>query len=165
MATTTHRGITYSPFLADDSASTGVLTVNIDMQLQGGVDQDETAWLSRGATAASKNGVYYPGTLGSFEPLQTDGTNRGNPRLISLSLTTQGNFTDLSYITLASATSTADEKGAQISKILSCQATGQDSEAIVSCTVPDDLKIIMQMKQHDDSAAKQTKFDLLLLVV
>ena len=165
MATNTHRGITYSPFLTDDSASTGVLTVNIDMQLQGGVDQDDGTWLARGASAASKGGVYYPGTLGSFEPLQEDGTNRGNPRLISVSLTTQGNFTDLSYITLASAASTADEKGAQISKILSCQATGQNAEAIVSCTLPTDLKILMQMKQHSDSAAFPCKFDLLLLVV
>mgnify|MGYP003137076531 CR=1 FL=1 len=159
MATTTHRGITYSPFLTDDSASTGVLTVNIDMQLQGGVDQDDALWLTGGAAAGTA--PHYPGNLDAFAARQSDGSNTGNPRLISLSLTTQGNFTDLSYITLASAAT----EGAQISKILSCQATGQNSEAIVSCTVPTDLKILMQTKQHSDSAAFQCKFDLLLLVV
>ena len=40
MATTmTHRGITYA------QSGSGTTTMNLDLQLQGGVDQDETRWL------------------------------------------------------------------------------------------------------------------------
>ena len=42
----THRGITYV------QNGTGTTTMNLDLQLQGGVDQDETGWLSGAGAAA-----------------------------------------------------------------------------------------------------------------
>jgi hypothetical protein len=68
MVAITHRGITYTV------SSANSLRVEMDLGLQGGVDQDETGWL----------GSAYPGALTSFEPRQTDGTNRFNPRLVVL---------------------------------------------------------------------------------
>ncbi len=57
MATTmTHRGITYV------QNGTGTTTMNLDLQLQGGVDQDETGWLSGAGAAAGS----YPGVLTGF---------------------------------------------------------------------------------------------------
>ena len=65
MVAKTHRGITYT-------SSAGGVDVLMDLPLQGGVDQDETIWM----------GAAYPGSLASFEPQQTDRTNRFNPRLV-----------------------------------------------------------------------------------
>ena len=101
MAATTHRGITYT------GTGTFTTTVDIDLPLQAGVDQDETTWL----------GSNYPGALDSFEPRQTDGANRHQPRLICLSLSTalaEGNTLTLSgdvntiISGMATASSTAD---------------------------------------------------------
>jgi len=68
MVALTHRGITYTV------SSANSLRVEMDLGLQGGVDQDETIWM----------GASYPGSLASFEPQQTDRTNRFNPRLVVL---------------------------------------------------------------------------------
>lgn len=68
MVAITHRGITYTV------SSANSLRVEMDLGLQGGVDQDETLWM----------GASYPGSLASFEPQQTDRANRFNPRLVVL---------------------------------------------------------------------------------
>jgi hypothetical protein len=67
MATTTHRGITYT------SSGSATMQVQLDLPLQAGVDQDETTWLTS-----------YPGALTSFAARQTDGANRMQPRLVCL---------------------------------------------------------------------------------
>lgn len=82
MATTTHRGITYT------TSGSATITVDLDLPLQAGVDQDETTWL----------GANYPGALDSFEPRQTDGANRHQPRLVCLQL---GNLADAETLTLS----------------------------------------------------------------
>lgn len=81
MVAKTHRGITYT-------SSAGGVDVLMDLPLQGGVDQDETAWL----------GSTYPGALTSFEPRQTDGTNKFNPRLVVVHWSTA---TDNATLTLS----------------------------------------------------------------
>jgi len=81
MVAKTHRGITYT-------SSAGGVDVLLDMPLQGGVDQDETGWL----------GSTYPGALTSFEPRQTDGTNKFNPRLVVVHWSTA---TDNATLTLS----------------------------------------------------------------
>ena len=82
MAATTHRGVTYT------GTGTFTTTVDIDLPLWAGVDQDDNTWLS---------GSNYPGALTHGQARQTDGTNRGNPRLICLSLSTAlGNTLTLS---------------------------------------------------------------------
>ena len=71
MVAITHRGITYTV------SSANSLRVEMDLGLQGGVDQDETAWM----------GANYPGgsaLTDSFGPQQTDRANRFNPRLVVL---------------------------------------------------------------------------------
>ena len=82
MAATTHRGVTYT------GTGTFTTTVDIDLPLWAGVDQDDTSWLTA-----------YPGALTSFAARQTDGTNRAQPRLHCLSLSTalaEGNTLTLS---------------------------------------------------------------------
>ena len=135
MATITHRGITYN-------AESGTPSVNIDLQLQGGVDQDETTWISA-----------YPGALTDFEARQTDGTNRFNPRLVCLSLS--GALADTNTLTLSG----------QCSKILSVVGQHLDATAIMGITKTSDLVLTFALKQHDDSAADVTATELWLLVV
>lgn len=81
MVAKTHRGITYT-------SSAGGIDVLMDLPLQGGVDQDETIWM----------GAAYPGSLASFEPQQTDRTNRFNPRLVVVHWSTA---TDNATLTLS----------------------------------------------------------------
>ena len=82
MAETTHRGITYT------TSGSATITVDLDLPLQAGVDQDETTWL----------GANYPGSLDSFEPRQSDGANRHQPRLLCLQL---GDLADAETLTLS----------------------------------------------------------------
>jgi len=64
-----YRGITYT------TSSSATVTLDLDLDLQGGVDQDDGTWISA-----------YPGALTDFAARQTDGTNRFNPRLLSIRL-------------------------------------------------------------------------------
>ena len=64
-----HRGITYT------TSGSGTVTLDLELDLQGGVDQDDTSWISA-----------YPGALTDFAARQTDGTHRYNPRVLSLRL-------------------------------------------------------------------------------
>ena len=66
---TTYRGITYT-------ASAGHVHVMMDLPLQGGVDQDKTAWLDGNA------GGDYPGSLTGFLANNADGNKVHNPRLV-----------------------------------------------------------------------------------
>lgn len=83
MATTTHRGITYT------TSGSATITMDVDLPLWAGVDQDDTTWISA-----------YPGALTDFAARQTDGTNRMQPRLLSLRL---GSFADSETLTLSGA--------------------------------------------------------------
>ena len=81
MATLTHRGITYT------TSGSATITVDLDLPLWAGVDQDDGTWLTS-----------YPGALTSFEPRQTDGANRSQPRVVCLQL---GNLADAETLTLS----------------------------------------------------------------
>ena len=76
MATTTHRGITYTT-----SSSAGI-DVLLDMPLQGGVDQDKTEWLD------GNSGGSYPGSLTGFVANNADGSKVQNPRLLVVHVST-----------------------------------------------------------------------------
>ena len=69
MATSTHRGITYT------TSGSATITIDVDLPLQAGVDQDDTTWLTA-----------YPGALTSFAARQVDGANLMQPRLLSVRL-------------------------------------------------------------------------------
>jgi hypothetical protein len=135
MAATTHRGITYT--------GTGTYTqaVNIDLQLQGGVDQDDGTWISA-----------YPGALTDFTARQSDGTNRFNPRLVCLTLSAA--LADTNTLTLSG----------DCSKILSVVGQHLDATAIMGVTKTSDLVLTFALKQHDDSAADVSATELWLIL-
>jgi len=99
MAAATHRGITYT------SSGSATITVDLDLPLQAGVDQDDTSWLTS-----------YPGALTSFSARQTDGTNKMQPRLVCLTI---GALAEAETITLSGGANA----------ILSCIAHGTDATA------------------------------------
>jgi len=105
MATTTHRGITYT------TSASATITVDLDLPLQAGVDQDSTTWL----------GANYPGALDSFEPRQTDGANRHQPRLLCLTL---GAMANAETLTLSG----------DCNAILAVMGHGQDTTANLALT-------------------------------
>ena len=135
------RGIVYS--LGHDDSIAPTATVNFDMGLQGGVDQDDTTWL----------GTTYPGALTSFEPQQTDRANVFNPRLISVTLSALLKSTD--SLTLSGS----------CSKIMGAWTSHTDATAILGVVKTSDLKLTFSILQHDDSAVDQTGVELLMLVV
>ncbi len=107
MAATTHRGVTYT------GTGTFTTTVDIDLPIWAGVDQDDNTWLS---------GSSYPGALTHGLARQTDGTNRGNPRLVCLTLNdalAEGNTLTLS---------------GDANTIISAIAHGHDSTANLNAT-------------------------------
>ena len=146
MASKEHRGITYT------GTGTYTQTVNFDLPLWAGVDQDDGEWLAGGATPAAKADIYYPGTLGQFEPRQSDGVNKGNPRLISLTLSAA--LADTNTLTLSG----------ECNKILSVVGQHVDATAIMGITKTSDLVLTFSLKQHDDSAADVSATELWLLV-
>jgi len=138
MATTlTHRGITY------EQPGTGTVTVNLDMQLQGGVDQDETTWISA-----------YPGALTDFSARQSDGTNRFNPRLLLLTL--DAAMDEGETLTLSG----------QCSKIVSCVAQRADATANIAIVKTSDLVLTFDMEATADGTTNDnTAMELWLVVV
>jgi len=120
MAAITHRGITYT-------LSAGTPTMNLDLQLQGGVDQDDGTWISA-----------YPGALTDFSARQSDGTNRFNPRLVLLSLA--ADVTEGATLTLTG----------QCSKIISCVAQRGDATANVAIVKTSDLVLTFDMEATAD---------------
>ena len=136
MAATTHRGVTYT------GTGTFTTTVNLDLPLIAGVDQDETIWL----------GANYPGSLDSFEPQQTDRANRMQPRLVCLSLNSA--LADGNTLTLSGG----------VNKIISVVGSHVDATAIMGITKTSDLVLTFALKQHDDSAADASATELWLLL-
>tara|TARA_R110002012_G_scaffold33393_1_gene97801 strand:+ start:71 stop:481 length:411 start_codon:yes stop_codon:yes gene_type:complete len=136
MTAITHRGITYT------GTGTYTITMNLDLPLIAGVDQDDTTWLTD-----------YPGALTSFEPRQTDGSNRMQPRLVCLSLNAA--LADGNTLTLSGGAN----------KILSVVGQHLDATAIMGITKTSDLVLTFALKQHDDSAGDVSATELWLLVV
>ncbi len=136
MASTTHRGITYT------GTGTNTQTVNIDLPLGAGIDQDDETWLTA-----------YPGALTSFAARQTDGANRMQPRLVMLTLNNA--LADTNTLTLSG----------DVNKILSMVGQHEDATAIMGITKTSDLVLTFALKQHDDSAADVSATELWLLLV
>ena len=117
--------------------------MNLDLQLQGGVDQDETTWISA-----------YPGALTDFSARQSDGTNRFNPRLVLLSLA--ADVTEAATLTLTG----------QCSKIISCVAQRGDATANVAIVKTSDLVLTFDMEATTDGTTNDlTAMELWLVVV
>ena len=130
MGAITHRGITYT-------LSSGVDPVmNLDLQLQGGVDQDETRWLDGAAGAAGD----YPGALTGFQATNTDTTNIGgrNPRLAMLTL--PSGVAEGSTLTISG----------EVSKIVSFVSQRADATANIAITHTSDLVLTFDMEATAD---------------
>ena len=135
MAAITHRGITYT-------ASPGTPTMNIDLPLWAGVDQDDTDWLTA-----------YPGALTSFAARQTDGTNKRQPRLVSITLA--ADVTEGATLTLSG----------QCTKILSFIAQRADATANVAIVHTSDLVLTFDMEATADGTTDDlTAMELWLIV-
>jgi len=140
MAAITHRGITYT-------LSAGTPTMNLDLQLQGGVDQDETLWLDGQATAG------YPGNLDGFQATNTQVAERHNPRLIMLSL--DANVSEAATLTLSG----------ECSKIISFVAQRADATANVAIVHTSDLVLTFDMEATADGTTDDlTAMELWLVV-
>lgn len=157
MATLTHRGITYT------TSGSAAITVDLDLPLWAGVDQDDGTWLAGGATAASKAGVYYPGTLGQFEPRQSDGTNKSQPRVVCLQL---GNLADAETLTLSgdcnavlTHMSTANES------VAADVANNHHRHPLLSIRLTDALVLTATCKRSDDGATGDTTNASVWLIV
>tara|TARA_R110002020_G_scaffold159588_3_gene343520 strand:- start:63 stop:473 length:411 start_codon:yes stop_codon:yes gene_type:complete len=135
MAAITHRGITYT-------ASAGTPTMNIDLPLWAGVDQDDTDWLTA-----------YPGALTSFAARQTDGTNKRQPRLVSITLA--ADVTEAATLTLTG----------QCTKILSFIAQRADATANVAIVHTSDLVLTFDMEATADGTTDDlTAMELWLII-
>jgi hypothetical protein len=141
MAAITHRGITYT-------LSAGTPTMNLDLQLQGGVDQDETLWLDGQATAG------YPGNLDGFQATNTQVAARHNPRMVMLTLA--ADVTEGATLTLTG----------ECSKIISCVAQRADATANVAIVKTSDLVLTFDMEATADGTTDDlTQMELWLMVV
>ena len=141
MAAITHRGITYT-------LSAGTPTMNLDLQLQGGVDQDETLWLDGQSTDG------YPGNLSGFQATNTQVAARHNPRMIMLSLA--ADVTEGATLTLTG----------ECSKIVSCVAQRADATANVAIVRTSDLVLTFDMEATADGTTDDlTAMELWLMVV
>ena len=130
MAAIEHRGITYTP----SSSITPVM--NMDLQLQGGVDEVETRWLDGAGGAADA----YPGALTPFLPTNDDTTNIGgrNPRLVMLTL--PSGVAEASTLTLSG----------EVSKIVSFVSQRADATANIAITHTSDLVLTFDMEATAD---------------
>jgi|TARA_E500000305_G_scaffold111934_2_gene129575 hypothetical protein len=136
MAATTHRGITYT------GTGTYTTTVNLDLPLWAGVDQDDTNWLTA-----------YPGALTSFSARQTDGTNQRNPRLVLLTLNNalaEGNTMTLS---------------GEVTEIHSCIAQRADATANIAIVKTSALVLTFDIEATADGTTDDTSGAELWLIV
>ena len=141
MAAITHRGITYT-------LSAGTPTMNIDLPLWAGTDQDETLWLKGQSTDA------YPGNLSGFKASNTQVTERNNPRLVCLS--TAADVSEGATLTLTG----------ECSKILSVVAQRADATANIAIVKTSDLVLTFDMEATADGTTDDlTAMELWLLVV
>jgi len=134
MATTTHRGITYT------SSGSATMAVNLDLPLWAGVDQDDGTWLTS-----------YPGTLTSFEPRQTDGANRAQPRLVCLGV---GALAEAETITLSG----------ECNAILSAITHGTDATANLGVTFSG-LVLTADCEATTDGTTNDTSNAVIWLIV
>ena len=141
MAATTHRGITYT------GTGTYTTSVNVDLPLWAGVDQDETLWLDGQSTDG------YPGNLSGFQATNTQVAARHSLRLVTLTLNnalTEGNTMTLT---------------GECSKILSCIGQGTDATANVRITKTSDLVLTFDVEATADGTTDDTDgIELWLLV-
>ena len=122
--------------------------MNLDLQLQGGVDQDETLWLDGQATAG------YPGNLDGFQATNTQVAARHNPRMIMLTLA--ADVTEAATLTLTG----------ECSKIISCMAQRADATANVAIVKTSDLVLTFDMEATADGTTDDlTQMELWLMVV
>ena len=136
MAATTHRGITYT------GTGTYTTTVNLDLPLWAGVDQDDTNWLTA-----------YPGALTSFSARHTDGTNQRNPRLVLLTLNNalaEGNTMTLS---------------GEVTEIHSCIAQRADATANIAIVKTSALVLTFDIEATADGTTDDTSGAELWLIV
>ena len=137
MAATTHRGITYT------GTGTYTQTVNLDLPLWAGVDQDDTTWLTA-----------YPGALTSFEPRQADGANRMQPRLVCLTLNAA--LADTQTLTLSG----------DCNKIVSIISQRADATANIAIVKTSDLVLTFDMEATADGTTDDlTAMELWLILV
>jgi len=128
--------------------SAGTPTMNLDLQLQGGVDQDETLWLDGQSTDG------YPGNLSGFQATNTQVAARHNPRMIMLSLA--ADVTEGATLTLTG----------ECSKIVSCVAQRADATANVAIVKTSDLVLTFDMEATADGTTDDlTAMELWLMVV
>ena len=121
--------------------------MNLDLQLQGGVDQDETLWLDGQATAG------YPGNLDGFQATNTQVAERHNPRLIMLSL--DASVSEAATLTLSG----------ECSKIISFVAQRADATANVAIVHTSDLVLTFDMEATADGTTNDlTAMELWLVV-
>ena len=141
MVALTHRGITYT-------TTAGTPTMNLDLQLQGGVDQDETEWLK------GFGSTYPGGGVDEFSASNSDGTNRYNPRLVLLTI--GSGMADTNTLTLSG----------QCTKILSCVAQRADATANIAIVKTSDLVLTFDMEATADGTTDDlTAMELWLVVV
>ena len=137
MAATTHRGITYT------GTGTYTQTVNLDLPLWAGVDQDDTTWLTA-----------YPGALTSFEPRQADGANRMQPRLVCLTLNAA--LADTQTLTLSG----------DCNQIISVMSQRADATANIAIVKTSDLVLTFDMEATADGTTDDlTAMELWLILV
>jgi hypothetical protein len=132
----THKGITYV------QNGAGTTTMNLDLGLWAGVDQDDATWLTA-----------YPGALTSFEPRQTDGANLHQPRLVMLTL--NGAVADTNTLTLSG----------DVNKIISVVAQRADATANIAIVKTSDLVLTFDMEATADGTTDDlTAMELWLVV-
>jgi hypothetical protein len=116
--------------------------MNIDLPLWAGVDQDDTDWLTA-----------YPGALTSFAARQSDGTNKRQPRLVTISLA--ADVTEGATLTLSG----------QCTKILSCVAQRADATANVAIVKTSDLVLTFDMEATADGTTDDlTAMELWMII-
>jgi hypothetical protein len=134
MAATTHRGITYT------SSGSATLSVQLDLPLQAGVDQDDTTWLTS-----------YPGALTSFAARQTDGANRISPRLVCLGV---GALAEAETVTLSG----------EANAIISAVVSKTDATASLGISTSG-LVITADVEQVDDGTTDDTSNCVIWIIV
>ena len=156
MATETHRGITYT------TSGSATITVSLDLPLWAGVDQDDTAWLARGATAASKADVFYPGTLGGFKAINADASNKMQPRMVCLTL---GNLADAETLTLSGNCNAILTHMSNANESVAADVANNHHRHPLLSTAVSGLVMTATCKRSDDGATGDTTNALVWLLV
>ena len=149
MVTTTHRGITYT------TSGSATITVDLDLPLQAGVDQDDTTWL----------GPNYPGDnalTSSFGPQQTDRANRHQPRMICLQL---GNLADAETLTLSGDCNLILTHMSNANESVAADVANNHHRHPLLSTSISGLVLTAACKQSDDGTTGDTMNALVWLLV